>query len=125
MKDKDIRNNDQRSKKRGMKRSGLLYLVAGILIVIFANLIGRYVYTRFDLTSEKRYTLSDSTKKLLRDIDETVLFRVYLEGEFPADFKRLQNETKDMLNQFRYYNDYIEYEFVDPNAFTDKEQQQI
>lgn len=112
------------SQKRNIKRSHLLFLVAGILIVVFANLIGRYVYTRFDLTSEKRYTLSDSTKKLLRDIDETVLFRVYLEGEFPADFKRLQNETKDMLNQFRYYNDYIEYEFVDPNAFTDKEQQQ-
>ncbi|MBP5241566.1 MAG: Gldg family protein, partial [Bacteroidales bacterium] len=112
------------SQKRNIKRSHLLFLVAGILIVVFANLIGRYVYTRFDLTSEKRYTLSDSTKKLLRDIDETVLFRVYLEGEFPADFKRLQNETKDMLNQFRYYNEYIEYEFVDPNAFTDKEQQQ-
>ena len=82
------------SQKRNIKRSHLLFLVAGILIVVFANLIGRYVYTRFVLSSEKRYTLSDSTKKLLRDIDETVLFRVYLEGEFPADFKRLHNETR-------------------------------
>lgn len=113
------------SQKKNVKRSNILYLVAGILIIVFVNVIGKYVYTRFDLTAEKRYTLSDSTKKLLKGIDETVLFRVYLEGDFPADFKRLQNETKDMLNQFRSYNDYIEYEFVDPNAFENKEEQQV
>ncbi|MBO4741569.1 MAG: gliding motility-associated ABC transporter substrate-binding protein GldG [Bacteroidales bacterium] len=125
MKHSNIERKDNHSSaKRNIKLSNLLYLGAAILIVVFVNLIGRYVYTRFDLTSEKRYTLSESTKKLLRNIDETVLFRVYLEGEFPGDFKRLQNETKDMLNQFRSYNDYVEYEFFDPNGFDDKEQQQ-
>ena len=117
--------NLESSQKKNVKRSNILYLVAGVLIIVFVNVIGKYVYTRFDLTAEKRYTLSDSTKKLLKGIDETVLFRVYLEGEFPADFKRLQNETKDMLNQFRSYNDYIEYEFVNPNAFENKEEQQV
>ena len=126
METKKIDKNDGRSsQKRSIKRSSLLFLGAAILIVVFVNLIGRYVYTRFDLTSEKRYTLSDSTKKLLRGIDETILFRVYLEGDFPGDFKRLQNETKDMLNQFRSYNDYVEYEFFDPNGFDDKEKQQM
>ena len=125
MKPKKIdKDNGRSSQKRSIKRSNLLFLGAAIIIIVLVNLIGRYVYTRFDLTSEKRYTLSDSTKELLRGIDETILFRVYLEGDFPGDFKRLQNETKDMLNQFRSYNDYVEYEFFDPNGFDDKEKQQ-
>ena len=125
MKTKKIdKDNGRSSQKRSIKRSNLLFLGAAIIIIVLVNLIGRYVYTRFDLTSEKRYTLSDSTKELLRGIDETILFRVYLEGDFPGDFKRLQNETKDMLNQFRSYNDYVEYEFFDPNGFDDKEKQQ-
>ncbi|MBR0072355.1 MAG: Gldg family protein, partial [Bacteroidales bacterium] len=126
MKIKQLSTKGNRSaQKSGIRRNNFIYIGATLLIILFANLIGRYVYTRLDLTSEKRYTLADSTKKLLRGIDETVMFRVYLEGDFPGDFKRLQNETKDMLNQFRSYNDYIEYEFVDPNSFADdKERQQ-
>ncbi len=96
-----------------------------VAVVIFVNIIGHYLFARIDLTAEKRYTLSKSTKEMLRQIDEPVLYRVYLEGEFPADFKRLQNETKEMLNQFRAYNENIQYEFVNPNNFTDREEQQV
>ncbi len=126
MKIKRLAQNDkQSSKKRNMRRSSLLFLGSLLLILVFVNIIGSFVSTRIDLTSEKRYTLADSTKKLIKGIDETVMFRVYLEGDFPGDFKRLHNETKDMLNRFRNYNDNIEYEFVDPNAFADdKERQQ-
>ena len=113
------------TKKKNLRRSHWLEMGATVLIVIFANIIGQYLFARLDLTSEKRYTLSKSTRKMLKAIDEPVLFRVYLEGEFPSDFKRLQNETKEMLNQFRAYNSNIEYEFVDPNAFTDHEEQQV
>ncbi len=121
-----FRERDSKSmQKRSVKRTHLIELVAAVFIIIFLNIIGYYIYTRFDLTSEKRYTLSSATKKLLKNIDETVLFRVYLEGEFPADFKRLQQETKEMLNQFRAYNKYIEYEFVNPNSFQDKQEQQV
>lgn len=112
-------------KKKNLRRSHWIEMGATVLIVIFANIIGQYLFARIDLTSEKRYTLSKSTRQMLKDIDEPVLFRVYLEGEFPSDFKRLQNETKEMLNQFRAYNSNIEYEFVDPNSFTDHEEQQV
>lgn len=107
-------------KKKNLMRSNWLEFVAALFIIVFVNAIGRYVFTRLDLTAEHRYSLSDSTKKMIKDVDETMLFRVYLEGEnLPADFKRLQNETKEMLNQFRAYNKHIEYEFVDPNDFPD------
>ncbi len=112
-------------KRKNLRRSHWLEMGATVLIVIFVNVIGQYLFGRIDLTSERRYTLSKSTRQMLKDIDEPVLFRVYLEGDFPSDFKRLQNETKEMLNQFRAYNSNIEYEFVDPNNFTDHEEQQV
>lgn len=111
--------------KKDLRRSHWIELSAGILIVLFVNVIGYYVFGRLDLTSEKRYTLSKSTKNLLKKIDEPLLYRVYLEGEFPADFKRLQNETKEMLNQFRAYNKNIQYEFVNPNNFDDQEERKV
>lgn len=111
--------------RKNLRRSHWLEMGATVLIVVFVNIIGQYLFGRVDLTSERRYTLSKPTKEMLRQIDEPVLFRVYLEGEFPADFKRLQSETKEMLNQFRAYNHNIEYEFVNPNSFTDREEQQV
>lgn len=113
------------AKRKNLRRSHWLEMGATVLIVVFANIIGQYLFGRVDLTSERRYTLSKSTKAMLRELDEPVLFRVYLEGDFPADFKRLQTETKEMLNQFRAYNRNIEYEFVNPNSFTDREEQQV
>lgn len=113
------------SNRKNLKRSQWIEFGAAVFIIIFANIIGHYLFTRADLTSEKRYTLAKSTKRMLKQIDEPVLFRVYLEGEFPADFKHLQNETKEMLNQFRAYNKNIQYEFVDPNDFDNPQEQQV
>ncbi len=112
-------------KRKNLKRSHWIELGVAVAIILSVNIIGKYLYGRIDLTSERRYTLSKSTKELLKKIDEPVLYRVYLEGEFPADFKRLQNETKEMLNQFRAYNRNINYEFVNPNSFDSKEEQTV
>lgn len=95
-----------------------------IIILVLLNFVGSFVFHRFDLTSEKRYTLSDATKKLLGELKDVVYVKVYLEGEFPAGFKRLRDETREMLDEFRAYsNDNIEYEFINPNANADKQQQ--
>lgn len=109
-------------KTNNHKRNKLLYLVYGLVIIITINVIGNYVYTRIDLTSEKRYTLSPATKDMLKNLDEYVFFKVYLEGEFPAGFKRLRNETKEMLNEFRAYSKYIEFEFSNPSESSDEEE---
>ncbi|MBQ9639258.1 MAG: gliding motility-associated ABC transporter substrate-binding protein GldG [Bacteroidales bacterium] len=111
------------NKKRNLRRTHLLELGAALLIIVFANIISNYFFGRIDLTAEKRYTLSPATKSLLKAVDEPVLFRVYLEGDFPSDYQRLQHETRDMLNQFRAYNRNIEYEFVNPNAYEDPKEQ--
>ncbi len=79
------------------------------------NVIGSYVFTRIDLTAEKRYTLSDATREMLTNLDDIVYFQIYLEGDFPAGFKRLRNATREMLDEFRAYSDNIEYEFINPS----------
>lgn len=109
--------------KANVKRTHLLQLVLGLVIILFFNIVGYYIFARLDLTSEKRYTLSKSTKKMLKSVDDVVFIRCYLEGEIPADYKRLRNETKEMINQFRSYNPNIEFEFRNPNDFKDKKEQ--
>ncbi len=108
--------------KRNLKRNNILELVFGLLIIIFLNIIGAYVFTRFDLTTEKRYSLSKATKKILKDLDHTVYFKVYLDGDFPSGFKRLQKATKEMLDEFRAYNNKIQYEFINPSALEKEEE---
>lgn len=108
------------SVKADVKRSHLLQLLLGLVTIIFINVLGYYFFVRIDLTEEKRYSLSVSTKKLLKEIDEVVFVRCYLDGDMPAEYKALKNETKEMLDQFRAYNPNIEYEFVDPNGFENR-----
>ncbi|MCF6169987.1 MAG: gliding motility-associated ABC transporter substrate-binding protein GldG [Bacteroidales bacterium] len=103
-------------KTKNRKRQHLIQLAGVLLVLLLINLISSMLFTRFDLTSEKRYTLSPSTKKILKNLDDIVFFRVYLEGDFPAGFKRLQSETKELLDEFRAYNKNIQYEFINPSA---------
>ncbi|MCE3278168.1 MAG: hypothetical protein K0S44_359 [Bacteroidetes bacterium] len=108
-----------KNKKRDLTALGL-----AILIIVLLNVVASFMFHRFDLTSEKRYTLSAATKDLLAKLDETVYVKVYLDGEFPAGFKRLRNETKEMLDEFRTYsNNNVEYEFINPSENPDKQQQ--
>ncbi len=108
-------------KKRGIKRNNIILLSTGLMVIMLLNVFGSYFYTRLDLTSEHRYTLSDATKKMLRGLDDVVYFKVYLDGDFPAGFKRLRNETRDMLNEFSAYSNKIQFEFIDPSGNPDKQ----
>lgn len=97
----------------------LTQLLIVIAIIITVNIIGSYIFTRFDLTAEKRYTLSSSTQELLKNVDDIIYFRVFLDGDFPAGFKRLKRETKELLDELRAYNKNIEYEFINPSESED------
>ena len=95
-----------------------------VAILVLINILGSFRFFRIDLTAEKRYTLSDATKDLLVSLDDRVLFRIYLEGTFPAGFKRLSSETRSMLREFKAYNDKVEFEFVDPSAIESEDDRQ-
>ncbi len=105
--------------KKNTKARYISGFILTLLIIVAVNFISSRVYTRFDLTSEKRYTLSDATRELLKHTDDIVYFKVYLDGEFPAGFKRLRRETKELLDEFRAYNKNIQYEFINPSESED------
>lgn len=56
---------------------------------------------RIDLTAEKRYTISEATRNLLRSLEEPVTATVLLDGDLPAGFKKLAGSTRDMLQEFK------------------------
>lgn len=86
----------------------LLFVVLPLAVILAVSGI------RLDLTKEKRYTLSDSTVKVVKAVKKPMTVEVYLEGDFPASFKQLQGETKFMLEEFRKINPNIDFKFIDP-----------
>ncbi len=86
-----------------------------IAILLLIGILSSYFHARFDLTADRRYSLSKPTKQMLQRIDDEILFRVYLDGDLPAGFQRLQNSVREMLDEFRAYGgENIQYEFIDP-----------
>lgn len=81
-------------------RSKYGWIIAIIALVVI-NYIASVVHARYDLTSEKRYTLSTPTKNLLNGLKEPVNITVFLEGDMPAGFKQLSNSSRELLEEFR------------------------
>ncbi|MGB4400844.1 MAG: gliding motility-associated ABC transporter substrate-binding protein GldG [Daejeonella sp.] len=109
----------------GQKKKDLVYLITFLVIIIVVNVISSQLFTRFDFTSEKRYTLSPITKNILSNLDDRVQVTVYLEGDdFPAGFKRLRSSTFDVLTDFEAYSgNKLDFDFVNPMDGGDEAQQ--
>lgn len=105
------------AKKNNLKQLGLL--AASLFILNFAS---HFVYHRFDLTQDQRYTLSETTKKIIDGVDSPLIIDVFLEGNFPGEFKKLQNETRQLLEEFNAYNSNITFQFVNP---IEKEEERV
>lgn len=109
------------------KKRDIITLALSFAVIVMLNFVGSYFFKRFDLTAEKRYTLSPASVELCKSLDDIVFVQVYLEGSFSGapGFKRLRDETKELLDEFRTYsNKNIEYEFIDPSAIADKKQRE-
>lgn len=114
----------KKEKKVNVRKENIVSLVLSLLVIVALNMLGSRYFTRIDLTAEKRFTLTPASRQLLRELDDHVYFKVYLEGDFPAGFKRLRNSTREMLDEFRAYSDFIHYEFVNPTHKGDWERTQ-
>lgn len=90
-------------------------------IIVFINIIVQYLPARIDLTEEKRFTLAESTTRMLSELDDRIVIKVLLDGKFPASFKRLRQSTAEMLKEFRDESNEIQYFFDDPTSGTTDE----
>ena len=95
-------------------------------VIVLINIIFSFVDFRLDLTKDQRYSLTPTTIDFLKNdtiLSDKILFKIYLEGDFPAEIRRLQTAVKDKLDEFRYYaGDRIEYEFIDPSLGSKEDQ---
>ncbi len=91
-------------------------LLAVVFIIVAANYLGSLYFTRLDLTTDKRFTLAKVSKNVLRKLDGRLTCTVYLEGDFPAGFKRLASETRELLQEFQAYNKNVRFRFANPSG---------
>ncbi|HEX8270650.1 MAG TPA: gliding motility-associated ABC transporter substrate-binding protein GldG [Flavobacterium sp.] len=99
---------------KASNKKNLQTLAITIIILIVINAIGSQFFHRFDLTKDKRYTLSPTSLNIIKNVDEPLILDVFLEGQFPGEFKKLQTETRQLLEEFKAYNSNIQFEFINP-----------
>src|SRR6478735_2320915 len=114
-----VAENTKKVRIRKAQELTRFFILAGIIILI--NLLASQFIFRWDLTEDKRYSISPASKKLLSNLNDVVYVEVFLEGECPAGFKRLQSSIKEKLDEFRIYSgNNIQYKFSDPSANPDQ-----
>jgi ABC-2 type transport system permease protein len=98
-------------------KKSIQYLIISLFIVIAVNFVANKLFFRIDLTAEKRYTLTNATKNLLKNIKQEIVIDVYLDGkDLPAGIKKLKQETGEMLQEFRTYSKgKIVFNYIDIN----------
>jgi len=102
------------------KKKDLTLFLVLIGVILLLNVLLAHSFFRIDLTEDKRYTIAPATKQLLRNLNQDITIDVYLAGDFPTRFKRLQNGVRETLDEFGVYSDHIRYNFIDPSANTDE-----
>ncbi|MFN8325604.1 MAG: gliding motility-associated ABC transporter substrate-binding protein GldG [Flavobacteriaceae bacterium] len=96
------------------RKENLKKVVVTILFLIGLNFVGHFIFKRFDLTADKRYTLSETSLQIVSDVKEPLYVDVFLQGNFPGEFKKLQTETQQLLEEFKAENPNIIFQFVNP-----------
>jgi gliding-associated putative ABC transporter substrate-binding component GldG len=103
----------------------LISVLVAIVAVVVLNILARFVYTRFDLTEDKRYTLSQPAVDVAQKFDSPVIVDILLDGNIPPEFSRLKTETIQLLESFASKNANIKYNLVDPLEDEERAQQTI
>ncbi|WP_454957750.1 gliding motility-associated ABC transporter substrate-binding protein GldG [Capnocytophaga sputigena] len=89
-------------------------VVIALVCLLAVNYIAKQWHTRIDLTQDKRYTLSEVSKKTLAKIQNPIVIDVLLKGNIPTEFKKLQTETIQLLDEYVAANNNIIVNFVNP-----------
>jgi len=94
-----------------------------ILTLVALNFTSSVYFIRFDITEEKKYSFSNETIDLVKNLDDILFFKIYLHGDIPSSYKKLSNELKNSLFELKAYNNFIEFEFIDPTQIDDEKYQ--
>lgn len=103
-----------------MNKKRLKHIILLLIGLLILNVVLQSYYVRIDFTKDGRYTLSEATNSILNKVNKQLIIRVYLEGEFPSEFQRLQIETRQYLEELKAQNSNIKIRFVDPAGREDQ-----
>ena len=106
-----------------MNRHQNIFII--FIIIISVNVISNFFSFDIDLTEDKKYTLSDNSKKILSRVDDILTIKVYLEGELPTGFQMLSSSINDFLINCKNENSQIQFEFINPNDNNESKKQEI
>lgn len=117
----------KKEKKNPRQQQALVRIIIMAGILLCANILASYFHAGLDLTKEKRFTLTQPTVKLLKEMKEVAVIDVYLKGKFPAEFQRLTEAVRERLQSFKEVaGNKIIYRFIDPiEGKSDDELKQI
>jgi ABC-type uncharacterized transport system involved in gliding motility auxiliary subunit len=89
--------------RKALKKRDLMQLGITLALVVLVGILAELRFFRIDLTSEKRYTLSQPTRRLLKELDDVVYVKIYLDGELPAEFVNFRKSIRELMDEFRAY----------------------
>ncbi len=89
-------------------------LILVVVILVIINSVSTSFFNRFDFTKDNRYTLSKAALDITNKAEAPLIVDVFLQGEFPSEFKRLQTEARSILEEFNAENPNIYFNFINP-----------
>tara|TARA_B100000795_G_scaffold4854_1_gene3470 strand:+ start:108 stop:1835 length:1728 start_codon:yes stop_codon:yes gene_type:complete len=99
-----------------MKANKYISAVLLIVLVLFINTLSSFIDWNIDLTADKKHSFAKESTAIINNLEDKLFIKVYLEGDFPAEFKKLQQSTEDLLKRFKLIgNNNIDFEFINPN----------
>ena len=108
--------------KYGGNTLAFILVVFGIIVLI--NFLSSRRFVRADLTAEKRYTISQSTKKVLKRLDDIVTIDAYFSRQ-PARVAQIRQSVRDMLEEYRAFSKNLQINFIDPAAEEEAQKQKL
>ncbi|MFC2087132.1 GldG family protein [Bacteroidota bacterium] len=105
-------------------KDSIVYTIIFIIgVIILLNILSDRFFFRLDFTADKRYTLSDATKDILRELEEPVTVKAYFSKDLPPDIAKTRRDFKEMLIEYSNRSrGNLVYEFINPNEDEEKGQ---
>lgn len=108
------------------KQTLSFYFLTIVAIVLINQNVIYSLFNRIDFTEDKRYTLNDRTKEILKTLDKDIYITIFLDGELPSGFKRLRDAAVDMAYDLNSYsNGKVKFNIINPTAGSEQEQNEL
>lgn len=100
-----------------MKKSIWINIVIILVIIVVINLISVSLFHRFDLSKNKMYSLSETSKSTIENLEDRVVVKAYFSENLPPEYADARRYTKDLLAEYAVYSKgQLKFEFLDPGT---------